>query len=111
MRLGITPPRLAASRAALALMPLEGLGLVDDEAGVGAGADLLELVLDCRLEDTLRPSTATTCTVISTVMPMRVGARCLTADLHSDRILPGIGVLDDELAAGMLDVEDHGRRP
>src|SRR5262245_46396704 len=35
----------------------------------------------------------------------------LDGDFHPDRILAGIGVLQDEIAAGVLDVADHrGRR-
>ena len=32
----------------------------------------------------------------------------LDRDLHADRILAGVGMLDDQVAAGVLDVEDHG---
>ena len=34
----------------------------------------------------------------------------LHRDLDADRILAGVGVLQDQLAAGVLDVEDHRRR-
>src|SRR5262245_34599885 len=34
----------------------------------------------------------------------------LDRDLHADRIFADVGVLEDELATGMLDVENHGRR-
>src|SRR6185436_3153606 len=76
---------------------LERLGLVDDEPGVGAGADVIELVLDRGFEEDLAS--------IHRRHPHR------DLDRHAHRILAGIGVLDDEFAAGMFDVEDHGRRP
>jgi hypothetical protein len=76
---------------------------------VGAGADLIELVLDRGFEEHLAP--------IHRRHPHRDldrhaherGREMLDRDLHADRILAGIGVLDDELAAGVFDVEDHGR--
>ena len=34
----------------------------------------------------------------------------LDGNLHADRILARIGVLDDEIAAGILDIADHRGR-
>ena len=78
---------------------------------MGAGADLVELVLDGGLEGDLAP--------LHRDDPHRDldrhahegGREMLDRHLHPHRILARIGVLDDELAAGVLDVEDHRRRP
>ena len=57
---------------------------------------------------TLRPSTAVTVAVISTAMPSSVGARWRERDVHADRVLAGVGVLEQQVAAGVLDVAQRG---
>src|SRR5215471_5496229 len=70
-------PDCAARRAALALSRSNVLALSMMKRVWVPAPTSSSSSLTFTSKDTLRPSTAATCTVISTVMPMRVGARCL----------------------------------
>ena len=104
---GVTQIRRREPRG-LGLQTLEGLGLVDDEAGMGAGADLVEIVLDGGFELDLAALHRRHLHRDLDRHSHQRRREVLDHDLHADRILAGIGVFDDQLAAGMLDVEDHG---
>src|SRR5437870_2572265 len=79
---------------------LEGLRLVDDEARMGAGADGVKLVLGGDFEGDLATVDRYGAHRDLDRHAHQGGREMPDRDLHADRILAGIGVLEDELAAG-----------
>src|SRR4051812_47990640 len=94
----------------LRLEALECLGLVHDEADMRAGADLVELVLDRGLEEDLASLDLEDADRDLDRHAQQRRREVLDRDLHAHGILAGVGMLDDQLAAGMLNIEDHRRR-
>src|SRR5262245_15782850 len=86
---------------------LDSLVEIDCEAGVGAGADLVDLVLGSDLEHHLAPVDLRHGDGDLDRGAHEGGGEVLECNLHSDRVLSFIAVLDHEIAAGHLDVADQ----
>src|SRR5271165_852161 len=99
---------LRGEAGSLCLEPFEGLRFVDHEARVATRPDIVEFVLDGDLERDL--ASLHRCDAHRDLGRHAHEGRgeMLDRDFHAHRILSRIGVLENELAAGMLDVEDHG---
>src|SRR5262249_55432595 len=82
-------PDCAARRAALALSRSNVLALSMTKRVWVPAPTSSSSSLTFASNDTLRPSTAATCTVISTVIPMSVGARCLMPTSMPTESSPG----------------------
>ena len=90
--------------------PLERLCLIDHKPAVCAGADRFQVVLHFEIEAHLA---ALHRAHGRGDFDGHIGqGRRQMADRYfdADRILVGVGVLEDEIAAGMLDVAHHARR-
>src|SRR5262249_9507574 len=91
----------------LRLEPLEGFGFLDHEPRMGAGADLVEFVLDRDLERYLSPVDRNDAHRDLDRHPHQGRGEMLHGHFHSDRILARIRVLEDKVSAGIFDVADH----
>src|SRR5712692_5046828 len=101
-------PFLRSEAGGFCLEAFEGFRFFDDETRVVAGPDIVELVLDGNFESDLASFHRCDTHRDLDRHPHEGGREMLDRDFHAHRILARVGMLDDELAAGMLDVEDHG---
>src|SRR6516165_60173 len=109
--------RLRASRLLLqcseprrfCLQAFEGFRLLDHEAGVAARADLVELVLHLDFEYDLASLRSRDPRRHLDGHAHQRRGKMLDRHFHPHRVLARIGMLKNELATGMLDVENHGR--
>src|SRR5712691_9746549 len=83
---------------------------VENEAGVGAARDRLQVVLGGNVEGYLAALDRRHRGRDLDVHADQGRGEVTDADLHSDRILVGVGVPEQEVAAGLLDVADEKRR-
>src|SRR6202049_3547159 len=102
---------LGGALCRLGLQPFVGLGLVDHEARMGAGADRLELVLGGHFEGNLAAVDRRNLRGDFHVHAEQCRCEVPQCDLHADRILAWIDILKQELAAGLLNVAYQKRRP
>ncbi len=101
-------PRLGREARGFRFQALEGLGLVDDEPRMCAGAYSLQIVLHRGLEKDLASFDGRHHDGDLDRHAQQRRCEVFDRDLHPDGILAGVGMGDDELAASVLDVEDHG---
>src|SRR5258708_22196211 len=94
----------------LLLEPLKGLGFLDHEPRMGAGADVVEFVLDRDLERYLASVDRNDAHRDLDRHPHQGRRKMLHGHFHPNRILARIRVLQDQVAASIFDVADHRRR-